>query len=158
MSISDGEAHQRPPNGSTNAPPLSSATAGISGKPPIFNVPNHPTIHPASSCHSVTAPDLSKPPHRPEAHPRSQVWTHSPLHKSGQQQRPHHQRPHHQTRRGTYLGMRGQCQTGNWWREDRVDFHEAVGAIHQVIVFVQSLPHVMNNCRNMEHCIWQHGT
>ena len=107
MSISDGEAHQRPPNGSTNAPPLSSATAGNSGKPPIFNVPNHPTIHPASSCHSVTAPDLSKPPHRPEAHPRSQVWTHRPLHKSGQQQR-----PHHQTRRGTYLGMRANARQG----------------------------------------------
>ena len=60
----------RPPNRPTTTPPLSSATAGNSGGPPRFNVPNHPTIHPTSSHHSITTPNLSKPPHRPEAHPR----------------------------------------------------------------------------------------
>ena len=135
-------------------PPLSSATAGNNGGPPVFDAPNHPTRPPASSRHSVTAPDLSKPPHRPEAHPRIHTQVSGmdtqTLHKPSQQQR-----PHHQTRRGTYLETRGQCLTGSSWREDRVDFHKAVEVIHQVIVFMQSLPHVMNNRRNAEHRIWQ---
>ena len=81
--------------------------------------------------------------HTPGFTPRSQAWTHRPLHKLGQQQR-----PHHQTRRGTYLGTRDQHQTGSLWREDRVDFHKATEVIRQVIAFVQSLPHVTNNHRN----------
>ena len=51
-------------------PSLSSATTGNNGGPPILDAPNHPTVHPISSRHSVTTPNLSKPPHRPEAHPR----------------------------------------------------------------------------------------
>ena len=51
-------------------PPLSPATARNSGWPSISNVPNHPTVHPASFHHSDTVPDLSKLPHRPEAHLR----------------------------------------------------------------------------------------
>ena len=39
-----------------------------------------------------------------------------------------------------------------------MDFHEAMEAIRQVIVFAQSLPHVMNNHRNVERWIQQRET
>ena len=39
-----------------------------------------------------------------------------------------------------------------------MDFREAAEAIHQVITFAWSLPHVMNNHRNAECRIWQRET
>ena len=41
---------------------------------------------------------------------------------------------------------------------ERMDFRKATEAIHQVITFVQSLPHMTNNCRNAECWIRQHET
>ena len=112
--------------------------------------PHHPITQ---SPHLTYQNRLTGQRHTPGFTPRSQAWTHRPLHKLGQQQR-----PHHQTRRGTYLGTRGQQLTGSSWREDRVDFHEAAEVIRQVIAFTQSLTHVTNNRRNTEHWIWQHKT
>ena len=73
------------------------------------------------------------------------------LHQSGQQHK-----SHPQTRRGTHLGSRDGHQARSLRREERgMDFRKATEVIRQVITFAQSLPHVMNNHRNMERWIWQ---
>ena len=57
----------------------------------------------------------------------------------------------------SYFGLRsrtrGSRQRGG--EREKMDSREAVEAIHQVIMFAWSLPHVMNNCRNVERQIQQ---
>ena len=54
---------------------------------------------------------------------------------------------------GSRLKSHSSGQKGG--ERDRVDFCKAAEVIHQVIVFTQSLPHMMNNRRNVERWIWQ---
>ena len=85
---------------------------------------------------------------------RTQPRARRGLHQSSQQHR-----YHPQTRRGTHLGSKDGNRARSSRREERgMDFHEAMEAIRQVIVFARSLPHVMNNRRNAERRIRQRET
>ena len=60
----------------------------------------------------------------------------------------------------SYFGSRSRTHGSGQRRGEgeRIDFCEAAEAIHQVITFVRSLPHVTNNRRNVERQIRQHET
>ena len=68
----------------------------------------------------------------------------------------------HHTKAPCHLYFRSRSRTrGSGQRggeREKMDFREAAEAIHQVIVFARSLPHVTNNCRNAECRIQQRKT
>ena len=70
--------------------------------------------------------------------------------------RAHHTKAPCRSYFGSRSRTRGSRQRGR--ERERIDFHEAVEAIRQVIAFAQLLPHVTNNRRNTERRIRQRKT
>ena len=146
----------RPPNGPTSAPPSLPCysqkrwlTTLIQWPQPSIS-PSGTLTHPLPVTQTCPGDEISCQLTRskPAPIPAKTAWE--------KPWRAHHMKAPCCSYFRSRLRTRGSGQGGG--ERERIDFHEAVEAVCQVIVFARSLPHVTNNHRNAEHRIRQRET